>query len=78
MELNLWWKRKSDIEFTVVGERLVTIRFKTEFNNVSLICAHALIEEKADVTKDDFCECQNCKLCLANLTLGLAKKESLV
>ena len=40
--------------FTPVNERIVTIRIRATFYNISLICAHAPKEEKDDVVKDAF------------------------
>ncbi|XP_054085694.1 uncharacterized protein LOC128921619 [Zeugodacus cucurbitae] len=44
--------RRRVLAFTLVDERLATIRIKARFFNISLICAHAPTEEKDDVTKE--------------------------
>ena len=38
--------------FTPVNDRIATIRIRTKFYNINLICAHAPTEEKNDVVKD--------------------------
>ena len=40
--------------FTPVNERLAKIRIKAKFHNISLIYAHAPMEEKDDAVKDAF------------------------
>ena len=37
-----------------MNERLANIRIKAKFHNISLICAHAITEEKDDMVKDAF------------------------
>lgn len=46
--------RQEVLGFRNVSERLVTIRIKAKFKNVTLICAHAPTEEKDDSTKEEF------------------------
>lgn len=42
------------IDWTPVNERLCTIRIKAKFFNISLICAHAPIEDAEEAVKDAF------------------------
>lgn len=44
------------MNITLVYERLTEIEIKATLINLSLICAHALTEEKDDVAKDAFNE----------------------
>lgn len=46
--------RQEVMGFRNVSERLVTIRIRAKFKNISLICAHAPTEEKDDGTKESF------------------------
>lgn len=48
--------RQKVLSFRHVSERVMTIRIKAQFHNISLICAHAPTEEKDDATKDCFYE----------------------
>ena len=41
-------------KFTPVDEKLATIRIKANFFYMSLICAHASMEDKNDDVKDAF------------------------
>lgn len=46
--------RQEVLGFQGVSERLVTIRIKAKFKNITLICIHAPTEMKEDSTKDAF------------------------
>ena len=52
-DANLWLIRYRDT-FTPVNERIATIRITAKFYNISLVCAHAPLEEKDDGVKYAF------------------------
>ena len=57
--------------FTPVTKRIATILIRAKFYNISLICAHAPMEEKDDVVKDAFyAKLDKCQAHDAKIILG--------